>query len=179
MNRRVRAPFVTTLATFALAGAAISSGACGPNPPSADDCPLDTPNNGDTCYGRSSCYYDTPGCEGSSSTWTAATCASGKWEVRQEGASCNPPFPREDTGSVDSSTDTTTDTCPKTEPVIGTACEAIATCSYSNLCPQTSGLKTNVYRCTAGKWRFDNTLESQIDCPKTEPRNGEACGRAP
>lgn len=179
MNRRVRAPFVTTVASVVLAGAALSGSACGPNPPEPADCPLDTPNNGDSCYGKGSCYYDTPGCEGSSSTWTRATCMSGEWQIRQEGASCNPPFPF-DSGSVEVSTDVATDAgpCPTSEPAIGAACDGAAICSYQNLCPQTSGFKTNTYRCIAGKWSFENTLESPIDCPKTEPRDGEACGCA-
>jgi len=175
MNRRIRAPFVTTAASVVLAGAALSGSACGPNPPMADDCPLDTPSNGSSCYGKSSCYYDTAGCEGSSSTWTRATCVDGDWQVKQEGASCNPPFPM-DSGAVETSTDAAA--CPTTEPVIGSACAAAATCSYQNLCPQTSGMKTNTYRCIGSKWVFESTLESPIECPKTEPRNGEACGCA-
>jgi hypothetical protein len=176
MNRRVRAPFVTTLASVVIA---ISGGGCGPNPPmAADDCPMDTPNHADSCSARSTCYYDTAGCEGSSSTWTKASCVGGEWSVQQEGSSCNPPFPM-DSGAAETSSDADAPAgCPTNEPAINSACDAIATCSYANLCPQTSGIKTNIYHCTAGKWRFEDSLESPIDCPKAEPKNGEACGCA-
>jgi hypothetical protein len=177
MNRGIRAPFVTTVASVVFAGAALSGSACGPNPPEPADCPLDTPSSGATCYGHSTCYYDTPGCEGVSSTWTTAACAAGKWQVAEGGSSCNPPMPF-DSGTIDVSTDADSAACPKDEPAIGAACDGTALCSYQNLCPQTSGFKTNTYRCASGKWSFDNTLESPIDCPKTEPRDGEACGCA-
>jgi len=176
MTRRVRAPFVTTVASVVIAGAAFGTNACGPNPPSAEDCPLDTPTSGDKCYGSSSCYYDTAGCEGSLSNWTHASCNDGKWLVRQEGASCNPPNPMPDASPVETAVEA--GACPTNEPAIGSACSASAICSYQNLCPQTSAIKSNTYRCSGGKWTFDSTLESPIECPKTEPRNGEACGCA-
>lgn len=147
--------------------------ACGPQwdevdyaepPPPVPDCPYSVPTDGSSCYQSQTCYYEPTGC---SSSFLQATCASGRWFVSGSGA------------CPDAGTDATSDagTCPKDEPAIGSACTGTATCSYQNLCPLVP-MKTNPYRCIGGKWSFDATLESPIDCPKDQPRDGQACGCA-
>ena len=161
----MRAPFITVVT-----GVASLLSSCG-NPPYVDNCPAERPIEGTDCTdARSSCSYSAPGCEGSTSALVRATCHEGKWQFQSYGVSCNPPNPMPDSGVVDSGT------CPTKEPVIGSSCTS-GVCSYENLCPLVTA-KTNTYRCNAGKWSFDNSLESPIACPKMEPGNGEACGCA-
>jgi hypothetical protein len=160
----MRIPFVTIVS-----GAATLLGGCA-NPPYVDNCPADRPTEGTACTDtRSSCSYSAPGCEGSTSALVRATCTDGKWKFQSYGVSCNPPNPMPDSG-VDAGT------CPAQEPAIGSACTGTV-CTYQNLCPLIS-IEKNTYRCIGGKWSFENSLESPIECPKTAPKNGEACGCA-
>ncbi len=164
----MRAPFVTTVATL-VAGAAFGCS----NPPGADNCPAERPTDGTACSDpRVSCIYSARGCEGSDRALERATCHEGKWQLKSEGVSCNPPNPMPDTG-VDAGD------CPAREPAIGAACTA-SRCSYANLCPLPGATThaTNSYTCTGGKWVFDLDITAPIACPKVEPRDGEACGCA-
>lgn len=168
----MRSPFVVTVASVV-----VSAAACGNPPPPSVNCPEARPTSGTDCDDPSvSCSYSAAGCEGSTSARERATCVGGKWVLRSEGVSCNPPF-WDDTG-VDSASDS--GTCPAVEPAIGAACTSTGRCTYNNLCPLpgAAGIATNGYRCSGGKWTFESTLESPIECPKVKPRDGEACGCA-
>jgi len=162
---------VVLLAPLALAS-------CGPHwseavdePPTIADCPSFLPVSGSSCSQYRTCYYEPVGC---STSFTQATCSGGRWRILGDGGACV------DSGTdskTDAKTDGGTTSCPAGEPAIGSACSGTSACTYDNLCPLIS-LKSNTYRCIGGKWSFDNTLESPIDCPKAQPNDGQACGCA-
>lgn len=150
----------------------IALASCGPqydrydDPPTVPACPSWEPTPSSWCSQAVTCYY--PPSDGCSS-YVQASCVDHAWWVSSDGCA-------KDAGP-DVSTDTSSGTCPSAEPAIGAACTGSSSCSYTNLCPLVS-VKSNAYRCIAGKWTFEDSLESPVACPTAQPHDGEACGCA-
>jgi hypothetical protein len=161
-KRRLRAPFVATVAAAATALLPGCGGKAAGEPSSGDggaeagpeagpsQCPPTQPTNGSPCSGHLFCG------DACGVPYGPVECVNGSWV--QGAGGCNPPAPLP---------------CPTTEPSPGTSCSNAAgqICSYPDEC---TGMNV-AFTCVSGLWQGAGAPDGPVLCPSSVPPQGSSC----